>query len=877
MEQKRAYSIRETKEILECSETAKYQGLGVQVEFHEKGRYQFWQGLIEKLDTYLKQGRSECITQIRREFNENYLADFFVLKSQYESAKAADERRMIRIVTHLYRMGAYKGTTSFEIPVGQRVNGVEVNSLYGKCFLFQNTRGWNAVQIMNSLPSYSQGARLEKKKVVNSLELLSMLAGIEIPKESLTATLLYAKVDREQEDQIKEDLPAGNIISLSMSREEAEECLKSLLTATHVGTCDLCRFRHICELHQLPLPVHQPKKEPERKEQRKEVLTKAQQAIVNHIDGPLCCIAVPGSGKTFSLIKRMENLLQNGVLPEKILFITFTRKAADEIRERIRKRNWSRKEAEVTTFHAFAMKLIHNSESDQRNARLAESIERKKLILDVLRELGIPKLTGTSKSLYGEYGILSTLDRAFLFLEANGMDEFLKKYSVWDTEPVLKFYERYQRLYQAEGYISYDQMVPLALSILKEDGNYLKKVQQRYQYIMADEYQDVSKEQAEILYLISSHRNLVVVGDDDQSIYSWRGGSNRFMLEFKQDWPDGEYVFMEDNFRSTDMILRAADKLIENNTCRLKKHIISHASDVESPVLYTSFYMEHMPSLIREILSAGYRPGDIAILSRKNHALDEIAKVLEGDGFQTIRPKIPLLTDPVYWLIRDCFSLYYTDMKDDEALVRILSRTGFQIDGKLQGDGSVYERMCANALIYPVDVFMTLEEYEEAGQAMPAFKTGYVLMQIFKEIIYHTDLEVLVETILDAFSVTHDPFPDVASVLLKKAEERVLPDSKRLYEYMLLMEEYEDDTDVEYQEDEEKINLLTAHKSKGKEYPVVILYKVEEYATTEEDRNVLYVAMTRAKKKLYLTESPGACADLMIEVDGFVKREEVTV
>ena len=185
--------------------------------------------------------------------------------------------------------------------------------------------------------------------------------------------------------------------------------------------------------------------------------------------------------------------------------------------------------------------------------------------------------------------------------------------------------------------------------------------------------------------------------------------------------------------------------------------------------------------------------------------------------------------------------------------------------------------MCANALIYPVDVFMTLEEYEEAGQAMPAFKTGYVLMQIFKEIIYHTDLEVLVETILDAFSVTHDPLPDVASVLLKKAEERVLPDSKRLYEYMLLMEEYEDDTDVEYQEDEEKINLLTAHKSKGKEYPVVILYKVEEYATTEEDRNVLYVAMTRAKKKLYLTESPGACADLMIEVDGFVKREEVTV
>ena len=211
-------------------------------------KYRFWQKLITKLDTYLKKGRSECITQIRREFNENYLADFFVLKSQYELEKAVDERRMIRIVNHLYRMGEYKGTASFEIPVSRRVNGIEINSLHGECFLFQSIRGWNAVQIMNFLPSYSQRARLEKKKVVNSLKLLSMLAGIEIPKESITATLLFAKVDREeQEDQMKEELPVGNIISLSMLREEAEERLKSLLTVTHVGICDSCRFRCICE------------------------------------------------------------------------------------------------------------------------------------------------------------------------------------------------------------------------------------------------------------------------------------------------------------------------------------------------------------------------------------------------------------------------------------------------------------------------------------------------------------------------------------------------------------------------------------------------------------------------------------------------------
>lgn len=856
------YSV--LNQALACGKSAKFKELKVKREYPERERYDLIRDLCNHFAWYI----DPDYKKIREWFDNNYLEGLFSLSSQYEQARTMDQFRAERGVKYVLDAGyQFVKSETFEVPINREINGTHFESVIGSCSIFKKDNRYIACMVKSGIPTYSKRARRPERKVQASVELILMTLGLADKYPEIEASMIFLSVENEKESAMSPSLPDKNIVSLRVTKEEAWKLLEERFAIGEYLSCDSCSYYDLCVLGEKkePKPVKEervPKVKPER-------LTPAQQTIVDHREGPLCCIAVPGAGKTHSLVRRLEAMVSEGISPKKILFITFTRKAAKEIKDRIERFLKDGDLPEVSTFHAFALQIIRDSADEKyRKLRLAETLEQRLLIERVLKE-NPKRLKDAPRHLYGKFGLLDYISTAFAFYEANGKDKFLGRYSVRDPEGILELYDAYCTLYEAEGYISYDEMVPMALKILKEHPDELTRLQNKYHYLMADEFQDVSPEQAELLYLIAKRRNLVVVGDDDQTIYSWRGGTNQFLLGFLRDWPDGKMVRMEDNFRSVDKILDAAEELIFQNVNRISKRIIPHELGELRPVYLKGCLPKHYPWLLKLAMQKGYKPGDIAILARKNYELEKIADQLYNASIPFLEPKDALVADEDFTRIYDVLSLFYKEMQDDVALYRTFARAGCTFSEDLSGDGTLYERMISHSLMPEIEPYTTLDEYRDGFESVGISEyglCGYTLLKCFKAILYSSSVKSALEEIARCLEIERQEL-DAIDTLNRKAEEKGIMTIKELYAYMRNMVLYQDDTDIEYPEEEGKVNLLSCHKAKGKEYPLVIIHGVEDFKDTEEDRCVLYVAMTRAKRCLYMTEGPFANAELFPELD----------
>lgn len=863
------YSI--LKHALGCGKSAMFRRLKLNREYPDAGRFQFMNDLCNGFAWYI----DPDYKKICEKFDNDYLPDLFSLPSQYETAKNADLIRAKRAVDFFIKQGyQFVRSETFQVPLNCEVYGTMFDNVMGGCFVFKKQDAYAAFMVKNSVPAYSKQARRPERKVHASPELLLTILGLSEKYPGLSASILYLNVENEKESKMTDVLPGKNVVTLKVSKEDAEQLLNERLSLPEYVRCDDCSYADLCLLNKKEqYTEHKDKPLEEAKEKRIPVsggtLTKAQQQIVSHREGPLCCIAVPGAGKTHSLVKRLGSMVNDGISPKNILFITFTRKAAKEIEERVERLLGTEELPTVSTFHSFAMKVIRESADERyRKLRLAETLEQRRLIERVLKEQE-GSLADAPRFLYGRYGLLDYVGKAFQYYEKEGEAAFLITYCNRDAEKLLKLYHRYKECYEAEGYISYDEMVPVALQILREHPDELLRLQNRYQYLMADEFQDVSPEQAELLYLLAKNRNIVVVGDDDQMIYSWRGGTNEYLLNFLNDWPDGTMVRMEDNFRSVDKILAAAEELIFQNVKRIPKQIIPHKEGELRPVFLKNCIPKTMPRLLYLAMKNGYKPGDIAVLARKNAELDRIAEELYRAGIPYLEPKECLVSDDMFLQLYDILSLYYKEMRDDVALYRTFARVGCSFEEELTGEGSLYERMVASFLMPEMDNYTTEDEYRAGLEKIGVSDYGlcaFSILKCFKAILYGSSVRKVLEEIASHLELERKEL-DAVDTLVRKAEEKNILSVKELYAYMRDMVVYQDDTDIEYPEEEGKVNLLSCHKAKGKEYPLVIVYGVESFKDTDEDRCVLYVAMTRAKKCLYLTEGPFGNAELFQELD----------
>lgn len=884
---KQEMSVRALISYRGCVKTLPF--LRLSLGYKDRNKHIFWKQLKVFLVSCMMKGAAlqEIKDYVRGFFEQFYEESFFDFRVQYEAGREVDYQKLVRMVEYLYKHGltAVAGEVPYQIPLNTSYRGVRLSGIRGEADMILRTPSGRhmAVLIQNGAPEYSYTARQESRLADNSIELACLYLGLcDTYGEDLETAIFYFKNKDDKRGELIEEYDhrkGKNIIHASFGdKETAWKRLFHAVSLIVEPDCGACHYKDVCRLpryyQSMPLPEKQ-QPEPEREPFKEQRLTPAQQKVVRHKDGTMCVIAVPGAGKTHSLVQRLLYLIQHEkVNPEEILFLTFTQKAAGEIRERVLKylgRNG--RQPGIFTFHALSYAVLReHPESVCGIFRLAAKVDRYRLIEAALKE--VPRIEGVSyDGITGQYGLLSMLNKAFSSIEMFGQDRYAaENREKRDVEGILRVYQVFAKKYRQEGYISYDEQIQITNLLFREKPEILRQYQRKYRYVMVDEFQDISEDQVQLVYQIAAHGNLVVVGDDDQSIYDWRGGSSKYMMDFQTYWKGAKLVTMEDNFRSVDTVIHAADQVIRQNADRFVKNIQAHAFSHAKPVYLNDIMSEGIYGIVKSIMNQGYCAGDIAIIARKNKDLSIIEDQLTP--FVDVLPaRQYLIDDAVFLAIRDILTMYYRGI-EDRSLYRFFVHEGVtdEIPVGIEESRTFYEALCKAGVLLPInwrDV-ICLPAYQEREEESGLLKAGCRLLQIFKGIQYGRGLEDVLHHIYQM--LYHAESHLAVDALIELSKERLFEDGYELLLYMDDMIRYYDETEIEYPPRPEAVNLLTGHKSKGKEYPVVILYGVESFEDTPEDRRLIYVIMTRAQKLLYITQAPYTKAELL---QYFIGRVEV--
>lgn len=576
--------------------------------------------------------------------------------------------------------------------------------------------------------------------------------------------------------------------------------------------------------------------------------TDSQQEAIGHLFGPMRISAGPGSGKTAVLVERLRVMIEEkGVSPFNILMVTFTKSAAAEMEKRLLPIVGERCLPTISTLHALALNVLGASEIGRRSET---KVARYKLLKLAVMSLPEPFKGASTLTLYGEFGLLPRLETAFEDLK--DPEAFERKYPSFDYEQVQMVYRLYQEMYEELGYITFDDQISLACEMLESDKYLLRSFRARYKYIMVDEFQDVDGEQMRLISLLAGDKgNLTVVGDDDQAIYSFRGGSNEYMLSFPEAFPGCREVELSDNFRSTHEIIACNRALIEKNVERIPKNFRGR-KDGKRPVFLNIFHMDSMPKLVGELREHGYRYGDIAIISRNNGVLYKIKNML---GDNAIMSKSYLYNDHVFLTILYLIRLSICPAEEKDGwLTKIMSLHGI-IPGEDYGEGeSLYQYMASRKDDMEVVAFM--EKLSDVLLYLKEPEAQVSATSIEDEAVKQIEgiQERVANIFINWYQLNEHPAMDAMFELISNEAFSTLEQLVSYMEYMALVED--DGQRVTYV-NEDKISLITAHDSKGHEYKVVILVGLDDFNPrnefdAEEARRLLYVAQTRAEERLFI-------------------------
>ena len=676
-----------------------------------------------------------------------------------------------------------------------------------------------------------------------------------------SAETWYLRSKDERADYVPEFeyRPEKNIVRTHMGSEEARNYLVSLWNTDEktCGDCKSCRHSDVCQMKEVrierPVDIQEAKAEPN--------FTDQQQEAVEHHDGPMALLAVPGAGKTTVLVHRLLRLLSDGVPASDILFIAFTNKAANEIRERVRALLPPESDMpNIYTFNAFGFDLLKEYALLVGNrVKIADDDDKKRMIVRVLEDSAAKGEVLENQSYAGalmERGIVNRMYEWFENISKLGKERFAEWQGGRITcpmESIFVFYDRYMELFRENHYISFDEQITLTNEIFAKYPSVVKRCAEKYRYIMVDEFQDASDEQAKMIYTIAhQHNNIVVVGDDDQSIYGFRGGSNKHLLHFSDEFPEAKIIVMADNFRSNEQILAAAESVIKENKARYQKKMKGHFSAKNKPLIFRESGVEKVAEIIPKLLKQ-YRPGDIAILARQNKRLVEVENALSGT-VKVLSAKDYLIDDAVFQIVLDVLTLYY-NTSDDVALYRTLKRLGVtEFPQKESSMVPLYEAIRDEEPMFTLDhydMYAMEESYSSCNTEMMV--AGRKLFRILQKLQCFRTMESVFDMIAETFKIPSGH--KVFTRLLEACDERSICKTSELYDYMQGTVMFDGKKRVGYDASPDAVSLLTAHDAKGKEFPVVVIYATEDFADISDEANsLLYVAMTRAKNTLIMIE-----------------------
>ena len=610
-----------------------------------------------------------------------------------------------------------------------------------------------------------------------------------------------------------------------------------------------------------------------------------QKEAVLHTDGPLLLMAGAGSGKTRVLTHRIAYLIEEKeVNPWNILAITFTNKAAKEMKERVNAILASGGEdVWVSTFHSMCVRILRRDVDFigyNRNFTIIDSSEQLTLMKRILKELNIdPKK-------YDPRSILGTISQAKNSLQTP--QDFAKMQGSYYEEIAAKCYAAYQKELQYNQCMDFDDLIMNTIRLFEEHPDSLTYYQNKFHYIHVDEYQDTNHAQYTLVNLLAGRfRNLCVVGDADQSIYGWRGADMQNILDFEKDYPDAAVILLEQNYRSTKNILSAANQVIENNSNRKPKNLWTENKEGNKITYYradnerdeTRFIVDRMQE---EIRSNHRNYGDFAILYRTNAQ----SRVMEET---LLKANIP------YKMVGGHKFYDRKEIKDILAYLNVLANPQDSISFERIvnspkrgiGPGSI-EKLRSFASLHEWPLLEAAQNVDlaniggKAGQQLGAF--GEMIQEVTQMIPYLTVTE-LTKEVLDRSGYLEDL--KIQNTL--EAQARI----ENLEEFLTVTQEFdkqfeqqnEEDADApeekltvflndlalvsdidNLEEDASQVTLMTLHAAKGLEFPVVFLIGLEEgvfplsralmeESELEEERRLAYVGITRAEEALYLTNA----------------------
>lgn len=605
-------------------------------------------------------------------------------------------------------------------------------------------------------------------------------------------------------------------------------------------------------------------------------LNKEQQQAVQHTEGPLLILAGAGSGKTKVLTVRIAHLLAQGVNPYEILAITFTNKAAKEMKSRVEglvgdvaNRIW------LSTFHSFCAKFLRfeldNFLGYNSNFTIYDTSDSQAVIKAALKALN---LDDKYYPVGAMIGAISDAKNKLLFAS-----DFRKQARDFYQQKVADVYEYYERELRKNNALDFDDLLLVAVKLLQSNEAVLDKYSKRFRYVMIDEYQDTNHAQYLLAKLLASHwKNIAVVGDADQSIYAWRGADIQNILDFEKDYSNCTSIKLEQNYRSTKIILDAANAVIENNEGRPKKNLWTDKTEGAKIQHFTAQSEHEEAAFIGDTIAKkhdihGVPYGDMAILYRTNAQ----SRVLEEALIKRALPYTMVGGTKFYDRkeIKDVLAylrVLYNPF-DDLSLLRIINVPKRSIGATTVAKLQDYARANGTSL------FMTLTQLHLVDTIKGKTKEkleefGILIFTLVAEMEDKTVLDIL-ESILDKtgylaqLEESTDPQDQARAEnigeLLSVAKDFQDTNPTGTVEDFLEQVALVNDVDS-FEQEESKVTLMTLHAAKGLEFPIVFLGGLEEglfpHSRTlmnpeeiEEERRLAYVGITRAEKELYISNA----------------------
>ncbi|MDQ5962108.1 MAG: ATP-dependent helicase UvrD/PcrA [Patescibacteria group bacterium] len=591
-------------------------------------------------------------------------------------------------------------------------------------------------------------------------------------------------------------------------------------------------------------------------------LNDKQKDAVLHTHGPLLILAGAGAGKTKTVTHRIIHLIKEGIPGNQILAITFTNKAAKEMRERVianlEKEGLQEERPFVSTFHSLCVSILKEQAlkvGATRHFTILDESDALSLIKDALKERDLDPKQWEPRKIKS---VISRNKNEFI------MQSTFEKDAVSPYEKtVAMIWKRYEELARKENAFDFDDLLLKVVQLFTEHHDVLSYYQERWKFIHVDEYQDTNEVQYRLATLLAQkYKNICVVGDGDQNIYGWRGANIKNILNFENEYPDAKSVLLEENYRSTDTILRAANEVIRKNKIRKDKNLFTQKEGGEQIGLFEGFDENEEARFVAErtydILESGVDPKEVAILYRANfqsRVLEE-ALLMKGVPYQVLGVKFFERKE-----IKDVIS-YLRASLNQESTSDIKRIINFPVRGI--GKVTLTKLFAGDRASLPQSMQIKINNFYLALDRINTFAQSHSPSETIKFLIETTGIKRELEGGMDDDLERLENIKELATLATKYDTLPALEGIEKLIEDAALASDQ--DTLDQAKDQRDSVRMMTVHASKGLEFEYVFItglehnlfpHRKEGVAQTEdqkeEERRLFYVALTRAKKKLFLS------------------------